>query len=95
MIESEKLIERKLSREVKKAGGWSIKLLSTYISGLPDRICLFPGGQLVFVELKTTGQKIRKIQEAIHIKLKRLGFEVLVVDSSQQIKKLIEKYEGK
>lgn len=95
MIESEKLIERKLIRRVKEIGGWCIKLLPTYISGIPDRLCLFPGSRLVFVETKTTGQKIRKIQEAIHSKLRSLGFEVLIIDSTKQIEELIQRYERK
>lgn len=87
-IESEKVLERKLAREVEKAGGWSLKMLSTHLTGLPDRVCLMPGGKTFFVEVKTTGEKPTKIQLHQHRKLKRLGFEVYVVDNSQDINEL-------
>ncbi|MDE5977976.1 MAG: VRR-NUC domain-containing protein [Turicibacter sp.] len=67
-----------------------IKLLSDYITGLPDRLCLFPGQRLVFIELKTTGQKPRRIQLYIHKKLRDLGFRVEVVDNSKQLTEIIE-----
>lgn len=92
-IISEKIIEKKLSSEVKKLGGMSIKLLSTHLIGLPDRICLFPGGRLAFIELKTTNKKPRKIQTHIHNLLIRLEFDVRVIDTYEGINKLISDYE--
>lgn len=92
MVESEKLLERKLSEELKKIGGWSLKLLSTHVTGLPDRLCLLPHGRLFFAELKTTKQKPRKIQLFIHKKLRDLGYRVEVIDSSEQIKNIIKEY---
>lgn len=87
---SEKVIERKLVEAVKEKGGMCIKLLSDYITGLPDRLCLFPGQKAIFVELKTTGEKPRKIQVFIHNRLKALGFRVEVIDTLEGITKLIE-----
>jgi hypothetical protein len=92
-IESEKYLERKLSEEVKKIGGWSIKLLSTHLTGLPDRLCLLPKGRLFFIELKTTNQKPKKIQILIHKKLTDIGFLVLVIDTSEKIKEFIKDHE--
>jgi hypothetical protein len=92
-IESEKLIENKLTNKVKALGGWCLKLLSTHITGLPDRLCLFPGGRILFIELKTTGKNPKKIQRLVHNKLRSLGFRVEVVDTSEQIERLIREYE--
>ncbi len=89
---NEKAVERKLSAEVKKAGGWSIKLIPDLVAGLPDRLCLLPGGRVVFVEVKSTGRKPTKIQKFIHAKLRDLGFCVEVIDKIEQIKDLIENY---
>ena len=86
---SEKVIERKLVEAVKLKGGMCIKLLSDYITGLPDRLCLFPGQKAIFVELKTTGEKPRKIQVFIHNRLRALGFRVEVIDSIEGINSLI------
>lgn len=92
-IESEKTLERSLKRNVEKElKGWCLKLLSSHITGLPDRICLLPGGRVFFVEVKTTGEKPRKIQLWVHDKLRRLGFEVYIVDSSEVIKEVTKRY---
>jgi hypothetical protein len=88
--ESEKVLEKKLCADVKSIKGWAIKLLPGLITGLPDRICLFKGGILVFVELKTTGKKPTPIQNVIHKKLRALGFRVEVIDRSVQIDQLIK-----
>lgn len=90
MIESEKLVERKLVELCKLNGGMCIKLLSFHINGLPDRMCLFSPCKIVFVELKTTKQKPRPIQIAMHKKLRNLGFRVEVIDTVEQVNNLIE-----
>ena len=89
-IESEKLLERKLSAEVRKLGGWSIKLVATHISGLPDRVCLLPGGRLFFAEVKTTGEKPRKIQLHVHRRIRELGFEVYIISKTEHIEEIIK-----
>lgn len=91
-VDSEKLVERKLVEGVKKLGGMCIKLLSYHVIGLPDRLCLFPKERLVFVELKTTGQKPRKIQTYMHNKIRALGFQVLVIDTVEGVQELCNKY---
>ena len=90
-IESEKLLEAKLKDHIKKLGGWSIKILSMHINGLPDRLCLIPGGGLFFAEIKTTKKKPELIQKVMHRKLKKLGFEVYVIDNSELIKEIVMK----
>lgn len=83
--DSEKVIERKLVEAVKANGGMCIKLLCDNLLGLPDRLCLFPGHRIAFVELKTTGQKPRRIQVFMHNKLRSLGFRVEVIDAIEKI----------
>ena len=78
---SEKVFERTLSKYVDDAGGMAVKLLSQFLRGLPDRMFLFKGGIVVFVEFKSTGKKPTKIQEYVHKRIQALGFPVLVVDS--------------
>ena len=86
---SEKVIERKLVEAVKSKGGMCLKLLSDYITGLPDRLCLFPGQKAIFVETKTTGEKPRKIQVFIHNRLKALGFRVEIIDSLDKVNSFV------
>jgi len=89
--ESEKLLERKLAHGVKEKGGICLKLPAIHFAGIPDRLCLFPGGWFVFVELKTTGEKPRRIQSVVHSRLRRMGFEVLIIDKSEQIINLLKR----
>jgi hypothetical protein len=84
-MDSEKLIEKTLVAEVKKLGGWAVKLLCTYVTGLPDRLVLLPGGVVFFVEVKSTGETPTPIQRLIHKRLRRLGFTVHVVDTLKQL----------
>lgn len=92
-IESEKLLEKKLNSEIKRLGGMSIKLITIHLNGLPDRLCLLPGGRLFFSEIKTTKKKLRRLQKIIAGRLIKLGFKVYVIDSSDKIKKIISRYE--
>lgn len=84
-ITSEKVIERKLVELVKLNGGMCIKLLCDQLIGLPDRMCLFPDHKIVFVELKTTGRKPKRIQAYMHNKLRALGFRVEVIDTVESV----------
>ena len=88
-IESEKVLEIYLVAEVKKLGGWAIKLLSGLVTGLPDRLILLPGGVVAFVEVKTTGKRASAKQLWVHGGLKSLGFRVEVVDSKEGINNFI------
>lgn len=87
--DNEKAVERKLVEMCKEYGALCIKLLTYQFTGLPDRMCLFPNGIVVFVELKSTGEKPRKIQIAVHNKLKELGFRVEVIDTIKDVESLV------
>jgi hypothetical protein len=89
---SEKVIERRLVHECNKVGGWAIKLLPFNVNGLPDRLCLFPKGRLVFVEVKTTGEQQKPLQRVISSKLKNLGFRAEVVDTLEQVYDLVGEF---
>jgi len=78
----ESSIESILTERVKREGGWAIKLAGS-ISGLPDRMILYPGGRITFVELKAPGKKPRPLQISMHNKLQRLGFNVHVIDNAK------------
>ncbi|WP_205703200.1 VRR-NUC domain-containing protein [Caproiciproducens sp. NJN-50] len=81
----EKQIEQKLVRATKNMGGIAPKFTSPGFDGMPDRIVLLPGGRIAFVEVKATGCKPRPLQLARHGMLRRLGFQVYVLDDEQQI----------
>lgn len=80
-IISEKDLERTFSEKLNRTKKvWVIKLLSTFVKGLPDRMVICQGGYVGFAEIKTTGKKPTKIQSYIHEKLRALGFTVFVID---------------
>lgn len=91
-IESEKLLEKKLRIKIEELGGYCWKLPAIHVSGIPDRLCLLPMGRAFFVEVKTTKEKAQPLQLLWHKKLREIGFEVYVVDTSAQIEEIIEKY---
>ena len=92
-VDSEKAVERKLVEGVREMGGMAIKMLTDQFSGLPDRLVLLPGGRVLFVELKTTGQKPRKLQVSVHNALRAIGFRVEVVDTIEGVKKLLKEFD--
>ena len=88
----EKAIEQYFVTEVKRMGGIALKVNSTSMRGLPDRMVLLPHGRLFFAELKATGKSARALQKFVHKKLKALGFTVYVIDSKQQVKEVLTNY---
>lgn len=92
-VDSEKAVERKLVEGVRELGGMAIKMLTDQFSGLPDRLVLLPSGRVLFVELKTTGQKPRKLQVSVHNALRAIGFRVEVVDTIEGVKKLLKEFD--
>ena len=88
-IESEKVLEAKLRKEITARGGMALKLLSQLHRGLPDRLVLMPGGRTYFAEIKTTGKKPTTLQVHCHHDLIGLGFPVFVIDSTQKLEEML------
>lgn len=71
----EKEIEQKLKKMVERHGGLCLKWVCPGWLGVPDRICLLPGGTVIFVELKRPkGGKRSRMQVWWAQKLSDLGF---------------------
>ena len=81
----EKEIEQCLVRKVKARGGICPKWISPGYDGVPDRLVFLPGGHFGLVEVKAPGKKPRPIQKARNRLLRRLGYQVFVLDDVQQI----------
>jgi len=86
----ERNIERKLYQKIKEIGGLALKFISPSLNGVPDRIVLLPKGQMYFVELKDNFEKPSPSQLKVHEKLRKLGFDVRVVDSMDAVEKFID-----
>ena len=87
---TEKTIEMRLAAMTRSYGGIAVKLASTGISGMPDRLILLPGGRMAFVETKAPGKKPRALQEQRMLMLERLGFRCFVIDSVGRIREVLD-----
>ena len=81
----EKTIEGKLVKAVKSMGGLAPKFVCPGLDGLPDRLVLLPGGNMVFIEVKAPGETMRPLQVRRKRQLESLGFSVYCIDSPEQI----------
>lgn len=86
----EKVIEHYLVMETEKAGGKAVKFVSPSFAGMPDRLILLPDGKMGFVEVKAPGQKPRPLQLKRHAMLRRLGYQVFVLDAIEAIPGILE-----
>lgn len=78
----ESAVEQGVCRRVKELGGVAWKWVSPGRIGVPDRICIFPGGRIVFVELKrpNLGDGRSAAQKKVFGILERLGCTVWRID---------------
>ena len=86
----ESTIEARLVREVKKRGGLCYKFTSPGSPGVPDRIAIFPGGQIIFVELKTEIGRLANIQKWQIEELRKRGATVRVLKGMEQVLAFLE-----
>lgn len=86
----EKQLEQMLVNAVKNHDGICPKLVSPGYDGMPDRMAMFHPGHIGFVEVKAPGEKPRPLQKARHRMLRKLGFKVYVLDSPEQIERIID-----
>lgn len=85
----ESKVEKYFKDEIKKTKGKAFKFLSPGNNGVPDRLVLIDS-KCYFVELKRPGEKPRKLQKAVHKTFKKLGFEVYVIDTKEDVDRFIK-----
>lgn len=90
----EKQVEQKLVRAVKARGGICPKFVSPGFDGMPDRIVLLPGRHFGFVEVKAPGEVPRPLQVSRHRLMKRLGFQVYVLDDPEKIGGILDEIQA-
>lgn len=86
----EKSIENVLRKAVEDEGGVCLKWVCPGHRGVPDRMILFPGGIIAFVELKRPGAKVKAggLQEWWREKIQSFGFRCYEVSTAEQAKYL-------
>ena len=92
---SEKSIERYLVERVRQMGGECLKYYNPNMAGYPDRLCLLPVGVVVWVELKSKGERLRPLQQQRFNQLARMGQAAHVCDSREAIDRMLEPYKLK
>lgn len=85
----EREVEGYLVRQVEKMGGRCPKFDS--VRGWPDRIVLLPAGVVAWVETKRpVGGVLSPAQLVVHEQLRRVGQQVYVVWSQEEVDELLE-----
>lgn len=91
----EKNIEAHLRDQAKALGGKARKWVSPGNNGVPDRIVMFPGERIAFVETKAPGEKSRSLQVKVQEDLRAMGFKVFAdVDSKEKVDALLREVIG-
>jgi len=85
----ERDIEKYLVYKVQLHGGKAYKFSSPSNRAVPDRICCFPQGRIVFVECKAPGKAPTPLQLKVLQYLNHLGNNVVVIDSKEKVDTLI------
>ena len=85
----EKVSENRLKAAIENAGGMCIKILPS-LAGLPDRLAVMPWGDVVWLELKADGGRVRRVQASMHRRLAGLGQDVRVVMGHEGVDNFIK-----
>lgn len=92
--ESEKIVEDHLVKRMREIGGKAYKWVSPGNDGVPDRMCVFPGGQKELVELKGKGGALTPSQKKRFPELVRLGQRIWVLWSRCEVDRFLEYIQG-
>jgi hypothetical protein len=94
----ESIIEAYLVKRVKELDGEVRKVQWIGRRGAPDRLAMIPAGRqagmwssvrTVWVELKATGVKPEAHQLREHIRMRKMGQHVVVIDSVEGVDRLL------
>ncbi len=89
----ESRIERELTRRIEAIGGSCFKWVSPGNRGVPDRIVIYQS-EVILVELKRPGEKLRPLQEYQRRKFSELGVVVEVIDSMEGVDEFVQRIQG-
>jgi len=88
---TEKEIEKRMTNNLKQLDCLVYKFISPNNAGVPDRIVIYPGGRVDFVELKTLRGRLSPLQARQIEKLKRKGANVDIVVGLAGVDAYVEK----
>ena len=82
---TEATLEKYIVARVKKLGGITYKFTSPSRRAVPDRIVIFPGGRIGFIELKAPGKKPSELQQFEMEKIENMGCSVIWADDKRTV----------
>lgn len=82
----ETAIEQRFNLLVRRLGGQTRKMLPMP-KGTPDRLVLWPGGWVEFVELKREGGVVSEAQKVQMSRLREIGFTVRVITGKTEVER--------
>ncbi len=90
MLES--ALEQVVRKYIRSIGGRCFKWVCPGENGVPDRICILPGGRIIFIELKRPGRKdgLSPRQKKIFRVLNGLDCTVWRIDNLDELKERLE-----
>lgn len=80
---AEKKYEQILRSAIIAKNGLCLKFTCISFTGVPDRLCILPGGRIFFVEMKDNKGVLSERQKYVINLLQSLGCEVYVVYGEQ------------
>lgn len=89
MSKYERDIERASVQAAGQIGWFGIKLVTTLVRGLPDRMFL-KDGRVVFIEYKRANGQLSPTQRVIHKKFAQFGHTVHVARSVDETIRILE-----
>lgn len=87
----ESAFENYVVNKIRSVGGRAFKWVCPGMTGAPDRICVFPGGRIIFIELKRPGLKDgrSKRQKKVCRLLVNLGCDVRRVGEKEEFREIM------
>jgi len=81
-------IEAHLVKKIKELDGIAYKFTSPQRRSVPDRLCVLPGGYVLFIECKRPGEEPTEAQYREQDRLKELDQWVYWVSTTDEIDKI-------
>lgn len=84
--------ENYITTKIRKAGGRAFKWVCSGMTGAPDRICVFPAGRIIFIELKRPGLKDGRSerQKKVCRLLRSLGCDVRRIGEKEEFVEMMK-----
>lgn len=87
---SEKFLEDKLRKAIKRKGGLALKFTSPGTVGVPDRLIIMPGDKLYLVEMKCPDGEISPLQDAMQRLIQIIGTPVHNIFNETELNKFLD-----